>query len=357
MNSLAIIFAGSEGSTADQIHKIIGEEKSRNAVIEKFDSLIYYCNGLKDSLLGHAYYKSLFISYEEFNTSVVEVMNKLSTEFKQFNVHSDIVKEINNFISRNTNNQISNSDIIISKEETSITILDAIYIDHIWDNPFTSDSTFLFFEPPFSPYSARKAPCIFRLIENEEWNFTEGENWKCLGIPYKGRKTWLHILLPNEYSGLNQLKFDIQMLKECISKKVTPKMEVTIPVFEIEKKINLNQTLNKFGITNIFNHHESISNMLNHPSHIDNYFHLMKININQTGLKKPFYTSLTLEERIKLAEEQGYESPHDFEGWVQSEREEEIESFDADHPFYYFVTLVNDSVEDLKSIIAMGKYV
>uniref|UniRef100_A0AC35GJE2 Uncharacterized protein n=1 Tax=Panagrolaimus sp. PS1159 TaxID=55785 RepID=A0AC35GJE2_9BILA len=89
------------------------------------------------------------------------------------------------------------------------------------------------------------------------------------------------------------------------------------------------------------------------------FFQLVKIDIDQTGIKKPFYKYLTREEREKLAEKQGYETCS-YEEWVQSEivdeNEEKIEEFITGHPFIYFITLVKDSVEDLKSIVTMGKF-
>uniref|UniRef100_A0A914Q5Y1 Serpin domain-containing protein n=1 Tax=Panagrolaimus davidi TaxID=227884 RepID=A0A914Q5Y1_9BILA len=332
LNNLAIIFAGSDGSTADNISSVIGKGKTKDEIIEKYVSLIKYYKVFKDSDLGHIYYKSLLLSDEQLNSSFDKVLQKFDTDYKQLGFADDIIKDVNHFVSSKTNNQISNiitKNDIISKEE-SITIVDALYVDHEWDNPFTSKSSFTFSEPPFEPNCVRENPAMSRLTENEEWNLTEGENWKCLGIPYKGRKTWLHILLPNKDSGFNELikNFDAKILKQCIAKKVVGKMKIIIPAFEIENKISLNQILAKLGI-------------------------------NQTGIKKPFYKYLTREEREKLAEEQGYETCS-YEEWVQSEivdeNEEKIEEFIADHPFIYFITLVKDSVEDLKSIVAMGKF-
>uniref|UniRef100_A0A914Z4F1 Serpin domain-containing protein n=1 Tax=Panagrolaimus superbus TaxID=310955 RepID=A0A914Z4F1_9BILA len=369
-NSLAIILAGSEGPGANQICTVIGKGKSRDAVIKNYASLINFCKALNESAIGHVYCKNLFLSDEPFTSPAAEVMHKFDAEYKQLNFDADaFLREINDFVSQNTKNQINNcitnKDVSLMKK--SVTIVNALYVDHIWDNPFTYESLFQFLEPPFKHYSVRKTRCIFRQIENEGWNLTQGENWKCLGIPYKSRKTWIHILLPNEYGDLNELlqKFDVEMFKKCIAKQAARKMKVIIPVFEVETKICLNEILNKLGFTDIFNA-ENVSNILSHPCYVNNFFHSTKINVNQTGLETPFYMNLTKEERFKLAEEQEYEPEIDFEGWKRLEREErdedaeiedlEIERFNANHPFIYFVTLVNDSVEDLKTIITMGKY-
>uniref|UniRef100_A0AC34F599 Serpin domain-containing protein n=1 Tax=Panagrolaimus sp. ES5 TaxID=591445 RepID=A0AC34F599_9BILA len=285
-------------------------------------------------------------------------MQDFDVDYMQLDSDNDCVKEINNFLSENTNNHIDN--IIITREdsilkEKYISIVNALYIDSEWDNHFTSIDPILFHIAPFSPYSTRVAQRIYRLIENEEWNFTQGATWKCIGIPYKHRKTWLHILLPNEKSGLNQLIniFDTAMLKQCITKNIPGKMEVMIPVFDIESTICLNQIFIKLGVTNIFEEDNKQKNTCN----FHKIFQATKINVNQTGLRQrspPQCTSEALNEVKKM--ERKVLNEYDREEWIRMEREEEPVTFFANYPFLYFITLVNESVEDLKSVIAMGKY-
>uniref|UniRef100_A0A914YKV2 Serpin domain-containing protein n=1 Tax=Panagrolaimus superbus TaxID=310955 RepID=A0A914YKV2_9BILA len=76
--------------------------------------------------------------------------------------------------------------------------------------------------------------------EDEKWNFTEGDNWICLGIPYKSRNSWLHVLLPTQKFGLAALlkEFNSDLLKKCIMERNVKRIRITLPVFQIENKVD-----------------------------------------------------------------------------------------------------------------------
>ena len=66
----------------------------------------------------------------------------------------------------------------------------------------------------------REMEMLNRNLQYMRWNLTKGEDWRCLGIPYKTRNSWLHILLPNKVDGLPELMkaLDFSLIEQCVQK-------------------------------------------------------------------------------------------------------------------------------------------
>uniref|UniRef100_A0AC34GXG2 Serpin domain-containing protein n=1 Tax=Panagrolaimus sp. ES5 TaxID=591445 RepID=A0AC34GXG2_9BILA len=214
-------------------------------------------------------------------------------------------------------------------------IANGLYFCGEWETPFQHyyDCLWLSHE---SVHLRRKERMMARTNHEEEWNFTEGATWKCLGIPFKGRKMWLHIILPKKAMGLAAVleDFNADILKNCIFKKPSGDINVAIPIFHMENKFSLIETLTKLGINNIFED-IPLSTVINNKSEkLDNICHGSSIDINQFNIPKRVSSNS-----------------------ISNDNESPVErGFGAFQPFIYFVTLVENNVNELKTLLLMGTF-
>uniref|UniRef100_A0A914QBE6 Serpin domain-containing protein n=1 Tax=Panagrolaimus davidi TaxID=227884 RepID=A0A914QBE6_9BILA len=170
---------------------------------------------------------------------------------------------------------------------------------------------------------------------NEEWNFQRGEGWKCLGIPYKNRKAWLYIVLPEAIDGLSALieKLDHLLIEKCTERRKTFKMDIIIPIIQNSSSINLETKLKELGITEMFSDKANLSGMLGRPTKVEKAIHKAVIKIDEKGTEASAATGSVMVARCGPS------------------------LFYATHPFLYFITSVegNDSTKP-KDILFMGTF-
>uniref|UniRef100_A0AC35GSQ0 Serpin domain-containing protein n=1 Tax=Panagrolaimus sp. PS1159 TaxID=55785 RepID=A0AC35GSQ0_9BILA len=169
----------------------------------------------------------------------------------------------------------------------------------------------------------------------EEWNYQRGEGWKCLGIPYKNRKAWLYIVLPEAIDGLSALikKLDYLLLEKCTERRKTGRMEVIIPIIQTSSSINLETKLKELGITEIFSNTVNLSGMLGRPTKVEKAIHKAVIKIDEKGTEASAATGSVMVARCGPT------------------------LFYATHPFLYYITSDegNDSTKP-KDIPFMGTF-
>ena len=86
------------------------------------------------------------------------------------------------------------------KPDTLLIIINALYFAGRWENIFEVRQ-----KRPFHGNSTKEIDFLCQPIFSEKWNFTEGNEWECLGIPYQNHKAWMFIVLPKEKNGLSKI--------------------------------------------------------------------------------------------------------------------------------------------------------
>uniref|UniRef100_A0AC34F287 Serpin domain-containing protein n=1 Tax=Panagrolaimus sp. ES5 TaxID=591445 RepID=A0AC34F287_9BILA len=331
LNNLAIIYAGSDGKTADQLSQFLG--KSKDDTIQYYYDLIKYIKNINDDNVQLLSSDCLFVSSEPILPSFKEIMVKFDVKLKCLNFKEapNSAKEINQFISQNTHGRIQNivADIDIT-EDANLFVVNALYFSGQWETPFNEmKSTFR---------EKEEAQMLYRTVRDEGWNLVESETWQCLGIPFKNRKFWLHILLPKKEYNLSDLIpiVDEKLLMQCVSKKEVTKVEVFFPKFLLETKIPLDAILKKAGLTEIFEF-GSIRKIFADPHNIDTAIHFTKFEINKHGAEA---ASASVIRVVPVC------------AYVESD----MKYFYATDPFIYFITLTEDGPSDVKTVLLMGQY-
>uniref|UniRef100_A0A914RCB5 Serpin domain-containing protein n=1 Tax=Panagrolaimus davidi TaxID=227884 RepID=A0A914RCB5_9BILA len=92
----------------------------------------------------------------------------------------------------------------------SVILINALYFSSSWEKKFFDRTPKLFKSNP---------PRYVEMMTNVDmsWIYNEGEDWKSIGIPYKDKKAYMYIILPNEDDGLSKIikKMDPKLFYEC----------------------------------------------------------------------------------------------------------------------------------------------
>lgn len=166
-----------------------------------------------------------------------------SLDFGQ-NVQS--AKTINTWVEDNTNNKIK--DLIAPDNlsgDTRMVLVNAIYFKGFWTYQFDPKKTF---KAPFYLNDVDSVETDFMKIKkNFKYGAIPNMDATAIELPYKDSDISMLIILPNTKTGLSALEAQLNTidLAEISSKMHSQEVNVEIPKFKIEFKIELNDPLKK----------------------------------------------------------------------------------------------------------------
>lgn len=235
---------------------------------------------------------------------------------------------INNWVEERTEGKIT--DLLASDAVTSSTrmvLVNAIYFKGKWNSQFKEEDTI---------------EVQFRINKNEEktvkmmqqkskfyFNFNEEAGFKVLELPYEGNDPNKHdlsmiIILPNDReddTALEKLEKELtyDKFKEWTGKEamMNTEVQVSLPRFKVEESYDLKKVLMSMGIVDAFD--VSLSNFSgmseNNNLLLSKVVHKSFVEVNEEGTEAAAATAAVVSERSAMI----------------------IETFNADHPFLFFI--------------------
>nr|ADT63775.1 serpin [Helicoverpa armigera] len=255
LSPLAQLALASEGDSHDEILRAIGlpndtvtkqvfldsnkELRSLSRVELKLANRVYVREG------GELNPEYAAVSRDVFNSDVKNV---------DFAKNTEAAKEINTWVEEATNKRIK--DLVSADSlnaDTAVVLVNAIYFKGKWVSQFSKEDTK---DRDFS-VSKDKTISLPTMQQSAYFNYGESQELdaKLLEMPYEGDKSSLLIVLPNEIDGLdsllNKLK-DPAVLRKAVDSMYNAKVDVSMPKFKIETKIDLADVLKKMSIEKLF---------------------------------------------------------------------------------------------------------
>ncbi|XP_033212928.1 ovalbumin-related protein X-like isoform X2 [Belonocnema kinseyi] len=212
------------------------------------------------------------------------------------------VKQINSWVATKTGNKIQ--DIITLDdihEDTRIVIINAIYFKSFWLNKFDAHVT---------------TTQDFRNIHNKvkhvsmmfkSSNFSHGIlkefNTRVLEIPYKNQDFKMMILLPNDVDGLRSLeqKLDWNAISNVHLRR--SKVELFLPKFKVDVKLDLKPSLEKMGMSTIFRDEADFSGISKTPLKVSQVVQKVFIEVDEEGSEAAVATGVQMRLRRCLSED------------------------------------------------------
>uniref|UniRef100_A0A914Q6U0 Serpin domain-containing protein n=1 Tax=Panagrolaimus davidi TaxID=227884 RepID=A0A914Q6U0_9BILA len=299
-----MILAGSDGNTAVEILNVISKENSSEKVVDYISKSLHRTSKLledettdkppvakksKTNYLQNIKTFKIMIANGLFVNESAKIVEEYKAVVKEkFNGHvqkldfggdkNKSVEVINKFVNDKTNGKIKklmNADDL--KHGSAIVIINAVYFAGRWDEPFKEKLNATFYSSPQRRHSMMSSD--FYSI-----NFTKGDDWECVGIPYMGRKVWFFIVLPKKRNGLEELikKMDYSMFKKFVKEKLSS-LTITMPIFKVEADYDLVEIFKKLGIKDLFEESCDLSKMMKDAQYVSKAVHKAVIDVNEFG--------------------------------------------------------------------------
>lgn len=231
-----------------------------------------------------------------------------------FNQNTDVVNEVNDFVSKKTNNQIKN---IISSDDiddkTNIILLNTIYFNAKWLFQFHETEI-----KPFHKINKKTIKVEMMIHPQDKFKYFENDIYQAISLPYTNNNVSMIIILPiNKKKSL--IPFDYKMMKDLINKMTYCYARVEIPKFEQETEIDLKPFFQQHGMTQMFEYmHADDMHKRDFDQKVTSIKQKCKIVVNEYGTEACASTAI-----ITLIDQCGYD-------------EQKIK-FIANHPFAYHI--------------------
>jgi serine protease inhibitor len=266
INNLAVLYMGSTGDTKKQIAEILmtsskpldfldQQQKRMNELVKagEEDKITFeYANIL---LADNTYCK-----FKKSFKKHIDASKFCELETVRYKNIENTVNRINEWCKKKTHDRIKtiiSPEDIKSKsslgviDEPFFTLLGAIYFKGDWSSRFDENTNNKF---PFYYKADAPGEMIYMMEQNHSMlEYAESTNIKVLKLPFEGKGFSLIVVLPRKVMTSNQLLTEItpEEIRNTVSYLSTYSVNVKMPKFTIENRLELEPVMNKLGFVNM----------------------------------------------------------------------------------------------------------
>lgn len=245
------LMPGTEFSLLQNLTSVLSEDEARYVV--RFANSLYLQEGAS------------------FSPEFVHLMRKFfraQVETVDFTKSAAVAEHINHWVENHTESKIRE---LFSADDfnslTRLTLVNAVYFRGSWKNQFRPENTRTF---SFSRDDGSEVQTLmmYQLADFYYGEFSDGSQeaggvYQVLEMPYEGEDMSMMIILPRQEVPLASLEPIIKapVLEEWANNVKRQKVEVYLPKFKVEQRIDLKEVLQELGIRNIFTNNADLSGM------------------------------------------------------------------------------------------------
>ncbi|XP_060651393.1 alaserpin-like isoform X2 [Drosophila nasuta] len=314
---------GASGRTATQLDRGLNLISNNEIEIaESFHNVLAAFE--KSSVLRIAnkiYIKSGYQLRDEFSSLIFKKFLS-GVEPIDFTQNEKAARAINSWVEQRTENLIK--DLISPSaldENTQLVLINAVHFKGTWARQFlefdTRNENFY-----LNNDNSIKVP-IMIMTERFRYAKLDFLDATALELPYEDSNWSLLILLPNRKTGLPHLERKLRgtQLSQIREKLYLTEVTVKLPKFKSEFKVELKNTFEQLGMSEMFSDKADFSRMITSPEQlkVSKIFHKAVIDVNERGTEAAAATAMIAELtslRIPL---------------------QKPKNFYADHPFNYYI--------------------
>ncbi|KAL3099937.1 hypothetical protein niasHS_001863 [Heterodera schachtii] len=254
--SLSMVYAGAKEKTGEEMGKLLAKGAPESEVHNYFGALLKsVTNGQKNSsntleTVNKVYVKKGFSVKSAFKGQIEQNYGG-QLETVDFENSEGTAKTINNFVKKATHQKIR--DLITPNaldKNTRLVLINALYFKGTWAVTFKSQLTV---EAKFH-VDEKTTKQLEMMHLKASLIYSEDTQLQLLGMPYKGEKEFMFVLLPKERFGLAKLlaQLDGKKLMELIKNWYKCTVKVELPKFTLEATHKLNKPLTNMGMATAF---------------------------------------------------------------------------------------------------------
>lgn len=243
--TLALIYTGAAGQTAEELQAALSLPASRAQVLEIFQLLpkSQHRADFTLTMVGKLYHSQNLRVDPTFLNNARQCFDA-DAEGVNFAQPQGAANEINKWVSQKTHQRIRNLIAPQSLDpRTSAILVNAIYFKAKWHNEFSSDETT---DDYFTTNSQQKIPV--RMMNNEDtFRYVDMPEYsaKVLQLAYQDTDLSMIIILPYEANGLAKVENSFQNYDlRSLLRKVEPEtVRVQLPKFRVDFELDMVEAL------------------------------------------------------------------------------------------------------------------
>ncbi|KAA0715226.1 Neuroserpin Peptidase inhibitor 12 [Triplophysa tibetana] len=268
--ALGMVELGARGSSLEEIRQALGYSNLRQD--EEFSLMSNLTRALSVDTYVVRLVNSLFLQTGvRFNKDFLQLMKILfraEVETVDFSESAAVSEHINSWVENHTESKIHN---LVSADDfssaTKIMLVNAMYFRGSWKNQFRPENTRTF---SFTKDDGSEVQTLMMYQQGEFYygEFSDGTTeaggvYQVLEMLYEGEDMSMMIVLPRQEVPLASLEpiIKAQLLEEWANNVKRQKVEIYLPRFKVEQKMDLKETLQQLGIKNIFTKDADLSAM------------------------------------------------------------------------------------------------
>lgn len=305
-SAMAMTYAGAKNNTLNEISDVFYFNKNLIEFNKDYINLSNFDVDKRSDIKFHNA-NSLWIQKGlQLNAEYLKANKEYyngSSYFEDFQSNPELArKNINSWVEENTNDKITNllkpSSI---SNSTRLVLVNALYFKGSWDKQFKEKyNTQSNFQTGKKEFQER----TFMNTEINSWYY-EDKYAEIIDIPYSDGKFSLMIILPKQYKRLKKIekKLNNEYYNIYSTNKKRKRIKLSLPKFEIETDIDLNNTLISMGIKDAFNSSADFSGITTQEKlYISKVLHKAKIIVNEEGTEAAAATAVVMRKTAILAE-------------------------------------------------------
>jgi serpin B len=272
--ALAAIQRGARGNTKRQIQRITGAGLNQKQNQQAHTAL-------KQSLQGQQQQQENGQNQQaQIKTTTTIIINQrnraqqkfvqavracLNTQVKKCNFqqqHKQCRQQINRHVSQKTNQKLQHvvpQDAVTAN--TKLIVVNTAQINAKWSRQVRQQQQTK--QGKFYPLGSQQPKQVQVLKTQGQMNYYEDEQLQVVGLPTQQQELTLYVIVPKDKDGLNQIeKAQIQngqQLKQLLenAEQQQEQVDVELPKFQIQHKIDAKQTLRQQGVQDAFDQDEA----------------------------------------------------------------------------------------------------
>uniref|UniRef100_A0A915AG03 Serpin domain-containing protein n=1 Tax=Parascaris univalens TaxID=6257 RepID=A0A915AG03_PARUN len=313
--ALAMLYAGSEGHTYDQMRQLLAKNSSDAALHDYFASFFNDESVDYELISSSKVYLKRDLKLRARFLEIIQVNYDGNLRQVDFSQPEAVAKEINDYVQQETDSKIRNLvNAGMFSEQSLIIILSAVYFKGRWKDPFVEKDT----HKKYFRESEDKRRQVDMMVKTGGFPYFENDNVQILGLHYDDHEVTMYILLPKRIYGLVTFEQSLHgtLILELLHNCTWNIVRVELPKFQLEGEFELSNALYRMGLKDAFTNRANFSGISHSTLFISKVVHKSLIKVNENGTEAAAGTALTL-----------------FGDRLQKTRI----NFVADHPFLFAV--------------------
>lgn len=215
-------------------------------------------------------------------------------DFKKAKTRKKAAKEINKWVSENTDGNI---DKLIKANDlnklTRMVLTNAIWFKANWAHGFIPEKTKMLAFKNLDGLSVSTE----MMQQQANFNYYKGRDFQVIQLPYCSGNLSMVIVLPTEEADFSDVERNLswKTLSAINSKMVKTEIDLLLPKFKLESELQLKKAFKNMGLTLPFSDSADFSGMTGHKElKIDKVLHKATIDVSETGTEASAATAVVM---------------------------------------------------------------